>query len=88
MTLFKKSLALLLALTMIFSTMSVMGYADNGDAIQYYTHMNADGTIGTHTGDNGFEFVVKFYRQVLVDDKGTPSTADDVYEWVETDRAT
>ncbi len=86
MTLFKKSLALLLALTMIFSTMSVMGYAANDD-IQYYTHMNADGTIGTHTGNNGFEFVVKFYRQVLVDDKGTPSTADDVYEWVETDRA-
>ena len=87
MTLFKKSLAVLLALTMIFSTMSVMGYAASESDVQYYTHMNADGTIGTHNGNNGFEFVVKFYRQVLVDDKGTEATSDDVYEWVETDRA-
>lgn len=87
MTLFKKSLALLLALTMIFSTMSVMGYAADESGIRYYTHMNADGTIGTHNGNNGFEFVVKFYRWAVTDDKGTPETADDVYGWIETDRA-
>ncbi len=87
MTLFKKSLALLLAVTMIFSTMSVMGYAADDSGIEYYTHMNADGTIGTHSGDNGFEFVVKFFRWAVTDDKGTPETSDDVYDWVETDRA-
>ena len=87
MTLFKKSLALLLALTMIFSTMSVMGYAADESGIKYYTHMNADGTIGTHSGSNGFEFVVKFYREVLVDDKNNDDPDDDVYKWVETDRA-
>ena len=87
MTLFKKSLALLLALTMIFSTMSVMGYAADDVTVKYYTHMNADGTIGTHNGNNGFEFVVKFYRWAVTDDKGTPETTDDVYDWIETDRA-
>lgn len=87
MTLFKKSLAVLLALTMIFSTMSVMGYAADDVTVKYYTHMNADGTIGTHNGNNGFEFVVKFYRWAVTDDKDTPETADDVYGWVETDRA-
>ena len=87
MTLFKKSLAVLLALTMIFSTMSVMGYAADDVTVKYYTHMNADGTIGTHSGNNGFEFVVKFYRWAVTDDKGTPETTDDVYDWIETDRA-
>ena len=76
MTLFKKSLALVLAIAMIFSTMSVMGYAanDGSAGIEYFAHMNADGTVGTHTDGNGYEFVVKFFRQV----DG---------EWVETEKA-
>ena len=63
MTLFKKSLALVLTIAMIFSTMSIMGYAanDGSAGIQYFVHMNADGTIGVDNGSNGIEFQFKFF---------------------------
>ena len=61
MTLLKKSLALVLTIAMIFSTMSIMGYAanDGSAGIQYFVHMNADGTIGVDNGSNGIEFKFK-----------------------------
>lgn len=89
MTLLKKSLALVLTFAMIFSTMSVMGYAanDGSDGIQYFIHMNADGTFGVDDGTNGIEFAVKFFRKALVQGGDTADTSDDKYDWVETDRA-
>ena len=90
MTLFKKSLALVLAFAMIFSTMSVMGFAANGDTenVEYYTHMNSDGTIGTDDGSNAIDFSYKFFRKVQTAGMETPDKeSDDVYKWVETDKA-
>lgn len=89
MTLFKKSLALVLAFAMIFSTMSVMGYAanDGSAGVQYFIHMNADGTLGVDEGNNGIDFRVKFFRNALTAGGDTADTGDDVYEWIETERA-
>ncbi len=89
MTLLKKSLALVLTFAMIFSTMSVMGYAanDGADGVQYFIHMNADGTFGVDDGTNGIEFAVKFFRNALVQGGDTADTSDDVYDWIETERA-
>ncbi len=89
MTLFKKSLALVLAFAMIFSTMSVMGYAanDGSAGIQYFIHMNADGTLGVDEGNNGVDFRVKFFRNALTAGGDTADTGDDVYEWIETEKA-
>ncbi len=89
MTLFKKSLALVLAFAMIFSTMSVMGYAanDGSAGIKYLTQMNADGSIGVDDGTNGITFQFKFFREVQTEGEETPETTDDVYEWQETEKA-
>lgn len=89
MTLLKKSLALVLTIAMIFSTMSVMGYAanDGSAGIDYLMHVNADGSIGTDDGTNGIAFKYQFFRQVLTAGGDTAETADDVYEWKATDRA-
>lgn len=90
MTLFKKSLALVLAFAMIFSTMSVMGFAANGatEGVEYYVHMNSDGTIGTYDGGNGIDFGYKFFRSVQIKGANTPDDEkDDVFDWVETDKA-
>ena len=89
MTLFKKSLALVLAFAMIFGTISVMGYAanDGSAGIQYFIHMNADGTLGVDNGTNGIDFRVKFFRSALTAGGDTAETSDDVYEWIETERA-
>ena len=88
-TLLKKSLALVLTIAMIFSTMSVMGYAanDGSAGITYFEHMNADGTIGVDDGSNGIQFRYKFFRYALVSGGDTAETTDDVYDWIETEKA-
>ena len=92
MTLLKKSLAWVLAFAMIFSTMSVMGYAanDGSAGIKYFVHMNGmdpNGSIGSDDGTNGVTFRYKFFRYALVGGGDTPETTDDVYEWIETEKA-
>ncbi len=79
MTIFKKSLAILLVFAMIFSTMSVMASAaGNVELSKYPPQLNPDGTIGTDEGDNGIDIIYKFYRAVVTD--GTTT-------WVETKNA-
>lgn len=78
MTIFKKSLAILLAFAMIFSTMSVMASAADVALSEYPPQLNPDGTIGTDSGDNGIDIVYKFYRAVV---------EDGVTTWVETKNA-
>lgn len=79
MTIFKKSLAILLAFAMIFSTMSVMASAEEDVKLSKYPpQLNPDGTIGTDLGNNGIDIIYKFYRAVVEDGKTT---------WVETKNA-
>lgn len=79
MTIFKKSLAILLAFAMIFSTMSVMASAaEEVELSKYPPQLNPDGTIGTDLGNNGIDIIYKFYRAVV---------EDGVTTWVETKNA-
>ena len=81
MTIFKKSLALLLAFAMIFSTMSVMASAaEEPELSKYSPALNPDGTVGKKGTNNSIEFDFEFERAVV--NKTTGKT-----EWIPTKNA-
>ena len=78
MTIFKKSLALLLAFAMIFSTMSVMASAAGDVELSKYSPArNPDGTVGTKGSNNSIELEFEFERAVVNESTGKT-------EWIPT----
>ena len=81
MTIFKKTLALLLAFAMIFSTMSVMASAAGDVELSKYSPaLNPDGTVGTKGSNNSIELEFEFERAVVNESTGKT-------EWIPTKNA-